>query len=124
MPVAGDEVESGGVESGGVKEAAKPPDYAEGVEPASPIGRDVMDEEAKQLLREIRDALVKQEDMSRKFKRFVFVIVVVLLSALAYLLVRLGRIMDGAEQVAPPASAVQDGPINIVFRQPHTRQTT
>ena len=68
-----------------------------------------MDDEAKQLLREIRDALVRQEDLSRRFKRFVFGIVFVLLGVVAFMLVRLERIMN-ADQAAPPAGAARDAP--------------
>jgi hypothetical protein len=74
-----------------------------------PSEENAMDEEAKQILREIRDALVRQEDLSRRFKRFVFGIVVVLQGVVAFMLIRLERIID-VDQAAPPAGAARGAP--------------
>jgi cell division protein FtsB len=64
-----------------------------------------MDDEAKQLLREIRDAMVRHESGRKKFMRFVVVLTVVLLALLGYLLARLNALMTTVEQ--PQVAAVE-----------------
>jgi hypothetical protein len=64
-----------------------------------------MDDEAKQLLREIRDAILRQESSVKRFKRALVVIIAVLLCVVAVLMIQLERLMTEPEQVPAPAAS-------------------
>jgi hypothetical protein len=67
-----------------------------------------MDDEAKQLLREIRDSMVRHETGRKKFMRFVVILTIILFAVLGYLLVRLNTLMTPVEQSRVAATAVQN----------------
>jgi hypothetical protein len=52
-----------------------------------------MDDEAKQLLRDIRGIAVRDEARRKRFMRFVVLLVFVLLVAIAYLVIQLDGLM-------------------------------
>jgi hypothetical protein len=65
-----------------------------------------MDDEAKQLLREIRDIALRQENARKRIMRAVALLVVALLCLLAFLTVRLERLMNEVEQGPPSAPKI------------------
>ena len=64
-----------------------------------------MDDEAKQLLREIRDAILRQEASVNRFKRALVVIIAALLCLVTVLMVQLERLLMEPEQATVPAAS-------------------
>ena len=63
-----------------------------------------MNDEATQLLRDIRDATLRQESAAKRFRRALVVIIAILLCLVAFLMVRLERLMTEADQGVPTAT--------------------
>jgi hypothetical protein len=62
-----------------------------------------MDDEAKQLLREIRDSALREEAATKQAKLVVGIVAVLLLAAVGFLVARVDHMMTEVENVPQPA---------------------